>query len=266
MPSSLALTMAALLAALPVASDAFRIARAAARPRPPTERCRINAVVLRASGDRPDGGERTISSRICEVLIEARRELLSDPSLLAKRRPISALASDDEARDAIALSAERAVRESLLSTRLHLPFLNRTEVRRSTIDGAGRGLFATEDIAKGEVITCYPGDALLYCLPSHADGGDEGELEEQDWEEQDWAGDLEDGDDDNEEEEEYAEEMVLWGAHVPEDERWDEDAVFDGTESNPPLTAYTVFVDDSYSIMGERRLISIVCVTHICNA
>jgi hypothetical protein len=56
---------------------------------------------------------------------------------------------------------EQLVKETLLSTRLSSLELNRTRVGPSTIEGAGLGLFATEDIAKGEIITCYPGDALL---------------------------------------------------------------------------------------------------------
>lgn len=55
--------------------------------------------------------------------------------------------------------------------------------------------------------------------------------------------DLDEGDD-------YFDEVVLWGAHVPDQERWDDDAVFDGTEFTPPLTSYVLSVDDAYSIMG----------------
>ena len=54
------------------------------------------------------------------------------------------------------------LRESLLTARLDLPFLrNRSVVKTSTIDTAGRGLFATRTIQEGEIITCTPGDGLL---------------------------------------------------------------------------------------------------------
>lgn len=162
--------------------------------------------------------------------METKRDLLSDASTLAERKPTSTVPADNEIRD---VSTEQAVRESLLSTRLHLPFLARTDVRPSTIDGAGRGLFATEDIPEGDVITCYPGDALLHELPSGEDG------EEGDWEEEDYDDESTD--------------IVLWGSHVSEEDRWDEETVFDGTESTRPLTEYCCWVDDSYSIMGEPK-------------
>ena len=52
------------------------------------------------------------------------------------------------------LGDEQTAREALLSSRLSgLNFLDRSEVRASDIPGAGRGLFATEDVPCGEVIT-----------------------------------------------------------------------------------------------------------------
>jgi len=50
---------------------------------------------------------------------------------------------------------------SLLRTRLSKLRLNRCFVGQSTIAGAGNGLFASRDIAEGELITLYPGDAVL---------------------------------------------------------------------------------------------------------
>ncbi len=80
-----------------------------------------------------------IDNRIEKVLAEKRQEFLSDNN-----------------------GNEQLARELLLSSRLPgLNFLNRSEVRPSRILGAGRGLFATEGIPKGQVVTCYPGDALL---------------------------------------------------------------------------------------------------------
>ncbi len=59
---------------------------------------------------------------------------------------------DDSHREATPNNnEEQLVKETLLSTRLSSLELNRTSVGPSTIEGAGLGLFATEDIAKGEV-------------------------------------------------------------------------------------------------------------------
>jgi hypothetical protein len=115
----------------------------------------------------------------------------------------------------------------------------------SNIKGAGRGLFAKEKILEGEVITCYPGDALLYELPST-------ESVEND-DESDFEGYFED-DFDDDEDEDYTEDIVLWGMHVPTEDRWEEDVVFDGSNTKPALTAYAVSVDDHYSVMGHPDL------------
>ena len=115
------------------------------------------------------------------------------------------------------LGDEQTAREALLSSRLPgLNFLDRSEVRASRIFGAGRGLFATEDVPCGEVITCFPGDALLTS-----------------------------GDDTK---------ALLWGEHVPDGMILDNEAVFVGTESAPPLTSYSVSVDDRYSVLGHPSL------------
>jgi len=161
------------------------------------------------------------------LLEEKRQELLSEKSskLLEQQYPKSTIAVDNETREALSLTTEQNVREVLLSSRLDLPFLHRTTIGPSNIDGAGRGLFAAEDIMDGEVITCYPGDVLMYDVPSSYDD--------------------EDG---------CVESIALWGAHVPEQHVWDDDAVFDGTESQPPLTSYVLSVDDHYSVMGHPSL------------
>ena len=49
----------------------------------------------------------------------------------------------------------------LLCTRLPNLHLNRSFVADSTIPDAGYGLFASRDIMEGELITLYPGDAVL---------------------------------------------------------------------------------------------------------
>ena len=173
---------------------------------------------------------------INQLLMEKKQELLDDPSKLNENSPLSIVLADNDLRDTF-LSTEQRVYETLLSSRLDMPFLNRAIVAPSNIEGGGRGLFATEDIKEGDVITCYPGDALLCELPSTEDEDDEGD-----------SFDFED--DDNE----AVDEVVLWGAHVPKDHRWDDDTVFDGSESNLPLTSYAVTTNDVYSVMGHPSL------------
>jgi hypothetical protein len=62
---------------------------------------------------------------------------------------------------------------SLLRTRLPKLRLNRCFVAQSTISDAGRGLFASRDIMEGELITLYPGDALLVWNKTVGDFGQE---------------------------------------------------------------------------------------------
>jgi hypothetical protein len=53
------------------------------------------------------------------------------------------------------------VRHNLLCTRLPNLQINRCRVAPSTIPNAGMGVFSTRDIKAGELITLFPGDALL---------------------------------------------------------------------------------------------------------
>ena len=102
-------------------------------------------------------------------------------------------------------------RETLLASRLSLD-LNRSRIDDSTLPNAGRGLFANQDIAKGEIITCYPGDALL-C--EYEDSGDDGQSDESYfYEEQDLFEDDES-------------EVILWGNHVDTHDILEVDEVFD---------------------------------------
>ena len=183
----------------------------------------------------------SVYARLNEVLSERREELLLlDASQLQKQCPLSTIEADNQLRsNSINITTEEKVREALLSSRLPLPFLNKSRLGPSLIEGAGRGLFATEDLTEGEVITCYPGDALMYEMP--VDVEDENDDE---------------SNDDDHGEEDYVEEMVLWGVHVPEKNIWSEDVVFDGDEGSgtPPLTAYGVSIDDQYSVMGHPAL------------
>lgn len=178
-------------------------------------------------------------SQINQLLTSNQLDLLNNMSKCQKLHPKSSVDADNEVRN---VSNELLVHESILSSRFDLPFLHRTKIGPSSIDGAGRGLFATEDINKGEAITCYPGDAILYELQDETDDfNDEIDANES-------------NDDDDDDDNEGTETICLWGTHVPLIDRWDEDTVFDGTETIQPLTAYAVSVDDEYAIMGHPAL------------
>lgn len=155
-------------------------------------------------------------------------------------------------------SKESVIRENILSTRLSNLQLNKTRIDASTIPGAGRGLFASKDIAKGEVITCYPGDALLCSSDSEDD-----EVGEIDFQLNDLdlnSGVKYDEQANFDEEEEWGfDETIIWGSHVEEADRLDDTAVFQNDEfviesSNPSLTHYALEVCDKYSIMGLPSL------------
>ena len=96
----------------------------------------------------------SIRSQINKVLIDEKNSLLSDSSKLMKRSPKSTV-DEDNAILSESCTTDQLIHQVLLSSRFDLPFLNRCNVGPSTIDGAGRGLFASEDIAEGEIITCY---------------------------------------------------------------------------------------------------------------
>ena len=177
--------------------------------------------------------EQEILSEITIALRRMQDDLLSNPP---KLKPIKEQHQHiDHDRE---ITTEKLVKETLLCSRL--PFsLNRTTVATSIIPDAGRGLFASENIAKGELITCYPGDALL-C---------EYQQEEQEEAHDDETAELEWEDDDD------LEEIVLWGNHVSKNDRLDDDEVFDGTDEGlPPLVSYAASVDDVYSVMGMPSL------------
>jgi len=210
----------------------------------------------------------SIRYQINKVLMDKRKELLADIVELNRVHPKSIVPEDNEMRDMnnnnISLTTtttDQMINEVLLSSRLDMPFLKSTKVGPSTIKGAGRGLFATIDINEGEVITCYPGDAVLYEMSSSSppscssspsstvDNDDENDYDNDEEEEESYDYDYDDEDED------FTDAMVLWGIHVPENDRWDDDTVFDGSETNIPLTAYAVSVDDQYSVMGHPELV-----------
>ena len=55
---------------------------------------------------------------------------------------------------------QQQAREWMLNSRIEGLGINRTELRSESV--AGLGLFAMRDIQPGELITCYPGDVLMY--------------------------------------------------------------------------------------------------------
>lgn len=56
---------------------------------------------------------------------------------------------------------QETLRRNLHARRLDNLHLHRCSIAPSSIRGAGQGLFADRDIEAGELITCYPGDAVL---------------------------------------------------------------------------------------------------------
>ena len=191
---------------------------------------RDSIITIGAHDDLMDSDSKcTIRSQINKVLSETKCQLLSDTAMLLKQQPYSTIAADNDLLRTRNITLDQKVHQVLLSSRLHLPFLNRTKVGPSTIDGAGQGLFATESILTGQVIRCYPADAILYEIPL-----DDEEIDE---------------------ENEETEAIVLWGTHVSTKDRWDDDVVFDGSDTCPSLVSYAVSVDDEYS--GKRTYISI---------
>jgi len=96
-------------------------------------------------------------------------------SLTAKLNQIVANRMQEEEEE-----EEDIIRLQLLYTRLQNLRLNRTHVGPSTIPNAGRGLFASHNVSKGELLTCYPGDALVL-LPSSSDDHKEGRPKVDEW-------------------------------------------------------------------------------------
>ena len=81
------------------------------------------------------------------VLQGLKSQLVASPSVRAKAEQQG-------------VSADVLACESLLCARC-VAGLSKARVGPSTIRNAGDGVFATTDIAEDEIITCYPGDAVL---------------------------------------------------------------------------------------------------------
>jgi len=209
-------------------------------PSPPLSILRVQSTPREIGHDNT-----SIASQINQALEKRRQELLSDPAELQPILQQHEISNDNDR----VLSQEELIRRTILSTRLQHLNLNRTRLAESTVVGAGRGLFATENIEEGEIITCYPGDAL-FCDYSE---------QEDDYEGAD--------DDDDDDDSHYADRIArwmghvrtlspIWGEHVCVKDRLEKDAVNDGIQdkSIPPLTSYAVTVDDVYTVMGMPTL------------
>jgi hypothetical protein len=172
-----------------------------------------------------------VTNKISHTLQKLREDLLSNPS---KLKPIQ---DQHDEISHIEIGTDKLVQETLLSSRLPLRFLNRTRVAESTLPNAGRGLFATKDIAKGSLITCYPGDALLCEYYDDEEMNHDEEDHGQEYDEEDET------------------EVILWGSHVNSMYRVDDDEIFDGRDDGmPPLVSYAASVNDVYSVIGMPSL------------
>ena len=106
---------------------------------------------------------------------------------------------------------------NMLATRCSNLLLNRCHIGPSKLPGAGLGLFASRDIKAGEMITLYPGDALLYWKNGRVASGS-----------RECSG-------------------VVFGAHIPEEEK---DAARVTTES---ARQYEAGASSTLSCVGDPR-------------
>jgi SET domain len=112
--------------------------------------------------------------------------------------------------------------QTMLRTRLKTFVCHKTLVGPSTVPQAGRGLFALRDCVPGEILTCYPGDALLLLL-----------LEDDKYE---YFGSP------------AGEPGIIWGDHVVENLK----VAYD--ESSPLWQGYQLGVSDKYAVLGLPSL------------
>lgn len=175
-----------------------------------------------AHTDRTDGPDACTATE--NITLQSLRETLCRMRADLLRTGARTTSGEGDDRN---LSPDEYTREALMTARIPGLALSRTRLGPSTIPGAGRGLFASRDIAGGDVVTCYPGDALLFAPP----------------------------DDGHDEEEDGPDEIVVWAEHVNAPDRWDDDEVFDGNaETGRPLTDYAFEMCGSYSVLALPAL------------
>jgi hypothetical protein len=168
-----------------------------------------------------DDGIIMIVSSLKKKLLHLQQELLQDETFSPPQND---------------LSREEYSRQSILKRRIpNLDNGNNIQILASTIPSGGRGLFCTHPIQAGEVITCYPGDALVVTMSENNDD-----------------------EDDN-----LAAYSLVWGSHVPPNwqfaddfELWStsRDGDGDDDDDNPPWTGYVVQVCETYSVLGLPHL------------
>jgi hypothetical protein len=208
---------------------------------------REEAMIMTTKELSTQNNEVTLQS-LQEMLQRLRADFSKEYELKGKEDTQTSNSSNNNNNNNRNLSPDERAREKILCSRIQgLDIgLNHTHLGPSTILGAGRGLFASCDILEGQLITCYPGDALLY-LPHDADDD--------------------------------VDEVVIWGSHVSEQNRWDDDEVFDGYDygydngddsdddndnnnadaenhkgGGRPLVDYAQYVCDVYSVLGNPLL------------
>ena len=153
-------------------------------------------------------------------LRKMREDLATSPAIIADVERYAAAG--------YSLTADDLAREALLCARV-VSGLSNVRLAESKISGAGAGVFATTDIAEGEIVTCYPGDVIMALPPG-----------------------------DGQPRSSYGENRItIWGTHVPDELR--EQATVD-------MEVYSLNVDENYALVGLRALRDdMTYVGHMCN-
>ena len=106
-------------------------------------------------------------------------------------------------------------------------YINNARVDTSTIKNAGRGLFATVDIKEGQVVTCYPGDAIVRAIVDCKDS----EITNHDLKDRsNW--------------------VITWGDHISADDLDANGVIGDDQVLPDDLLPYIIHVMDDYGILG----------------
>lgn len=155
------------------------------------------------------------SSTLTEANLRARLGTMLD-NLLASPAVTSAAAEHQASGSSV--SAHDIARESLLCARFVKLDEPKIRVGPSSVC-SGVGVFASTNIDEGELITCYPGDAVTYRLPP------ESPISEKQREDEGIRG-------------------VMWGRHVPQNLR----------KLTVANDEYAIKIDETYGGVGLREL------------
>jgi hypothetical protein len=185
---------------------------------------------ISATSPKGDHNDYLTVSSLKTKLLELQQELLQDETFSP---PAAAASAGGTGAAAVDLSRQEYAQQCILKRRipnLGLPD-DKIRIGQSTIPNGGRGLFCTRPIHAGEVITCYPGDALVITMNNKNDHYDE---------------------DSN-----LVDSALVWGSHVPAEWQFSDDFNSWSTINNkdhqhpyPPWTGYVVQVCDKYSVLG----------------